>query len=131
MSNIIEGGFGKKPPKEKQTDTTEQVVVEEVVVEEVDVQAVAPESAFYPFERPFIGSYGVVTQFFKEGGIDMTIVRGRSGPDIGIPTDFLRRLTKNFSPLIIGDLVIFGVLPDQSIGPVAIRRIDALSSNTL
>ena len=126
MSNIIEGGFGKKPPKEKQTDTTEQVVVEEV-----DVQAVTPESSFYPFERPFIGSYGVVTQFFKEGGIDMTIVRGRSGPDIGIPTDFLRRLTKNFSPLIIGDLVIFGVLLDQSIGPVAIRRIDALSSNTL
>lgn len=126
MSNIIEGGFGKKPPKEKQTDTTEQVVVEEV-----DVQAVAPESAFYPFERPFIGSYGVVTQFFKEGGIDMTIVRGRSGPDIGIPTDFLRRLTKNFSPLIIGDLVVLGTLPDQSIGPVAIRRIDALSSNTL
>ena len=126
MSNIIEGGFGKKPPKEKQTDTTEQVVVEEV-----DVQAVTPESSFYPFERPFIGSYGVVTQFFKEGGIDMTIVRGRSGPDIGIPTDFLRRLTKNFSPLIIGDLVILGVLPDQSIGPVAIRRIDALSSNTL
>ena len=126
MSNIIEGGFGKKPPKEEQTDTTEQVVVEEV-----DVQAVAPESAFYPFERPFIGSYGVVTQFFKEGGIDMTIVRGRSGPDIGIPTDFLRRLTKNFSPLIIGDLVVLGTLPDQSIGPVAIRRIDALSSNTL
>ena len=77
MSNIIEGGFGKKPPKEKQTDTTEQVVVEEV-----DVQAVTPESSFYPFERPFIGSYGVVTQFFKEGGIDMTIARGRSGPDI-------------------------------------------------
>lgn len=126
MSNIIEGGFGKKPPKEKQTDTTEQVVVEEV-----DVQAVAPESAFYPFERPFIGSYGVVTQFFKEGGSDMTIVRGRSGPDIGIPTDFLRRLTKNFSPLIIGDLVVLGTLPDQSVGPVAIRRIDALSSNTL
>ena len=126
MSNVIEGGFGKKSPKEKQTDTTEQVVVEEV-----DVQAVAPESAFYPFERPFIGSYGVVTQFFKEGNTDMTIVRGRSGPDIGIPTDFLRRLTKNFSPLIIGDLVILGVLPDQSIGPVAIRRIDALSSNTL
>ena len=126
MSNIIEGGFGKKPPKEKQTDTTEQVVVEEV-----DVQAVAPESAFYPFERPFIGSYVVVTQFFKEGGSDMTIVRGRGGLDIGIPTDFLRRLTKNFSPLIIGDLVIFGVLLDQSIGPVAIRRIDALSSNTL
>ena len=117
MSNIIEGGFGKKPPKEKQTDTTEQVV--------------APESAFYPFERPFIGSYGVVTQFFKEGGIDMTIVRGRSGPDIGISTDFLRRLTKNFSPLIIGDLVIFGVLFDQSIGPVAIRRLDAVSSNAL
>ena len=126
MSNIIEGGFGKKPPKENQTDTTEQVVVEEV-----DVQAVTPESSFYPFERPFIGSYGVVTQFFKEGGIDMTIVRGRSGPDIGIPTDFLRRLTKNFSPLIIGDLVVLGTLPDQSIGPVAIRRIDALSSNTL
>ena len=61
----------------------------------------------------------------------MTIVRGRSGPDIGIPTDFLRRLTKNFSPLIIGDLVILGVLPDQSIGPVAIRRLDAESSNTL
>ena len=126
MSNIIEGGFGKKPPKENQTDTTEQVVVEEV-----DVQAVTPESSFYPFERPFIGSYGVVTQFFKEGGIDMTIVRGRSGPDIGIPTDFLRRLTKNFSPLNIGDLVVFGTLPDQSIGPVAIRRVDALSSNTL
>ena len=126
MSNIIEGGFGKKPPKEKQTDTTEQVVVEEV-----DVQAVTPESSFYPFERPFIGSYGVVTQFFKEGGTDMTIVRGRGGPDIGIPTDFLRRLTKNFSPLIIGDLVVLGTLPDQSIGPVAIRRIDALSSNTL
>ena len=126
MSNIIEGGFGKKPPKENQTDTTEQVVVEEV-----DVQAVTPESSFYPFERPFIGSYGVVTQFFKEGGTDMTIVRGRSGPDIGIPTDFLRRLTKNFSPLIIGDLVVLGTLPDQSIGPVAIRRIDALSSNTL
>ena len=126
MSNIIEGGFGKKPPKEKQTDTTEQVVVEEV-----DVQAVTPESSFYPFERPFIGSYGVVTQFFKEGGIDMTIVRGRSGPDIGIPTDFLRRLTKNFSPLNIGDLVILGTLPDQSIGPVAIRRLDALSSNIL
>ena len=126
MSNIIEGGFGKKPPKEKQTDTTEQVVVEEV-----DVQAVTPESSFYPFERPFIGSYGVVTQFFKEGNTDMTIVRGRSGPDIGIPTDFLRRLTKNFSPLIIGDLVILSVLPDQSIGPVAIRRLDAVSSNTL
>lgn len=126
MSNIIEGGFGKKPPKEKQTDTTEQVVVEEV-----DVQAVAPESAFYPFERPFIGSYGVVTQFFKEGNTDMTIVRGRSGPDIGIPTDFLRRLTKNFSPLNIGDLVVIGTLPDQSIGPVAIRRIDAVSSNIL
>ena len=126
MSNIIEGGFGKKPPKEKQTDTTEQVVVEEV-----DVQAVAPESAFYPFERPFIGSYGVVTQFFKEGGSDMTIVRGRSGPDIGIPTDFLRRLTKNFSELRIDDLVVLGTLPDQSIGPVAIRRVDALSSNTL
>ena len=126
MSNIIEGGFGKKPPKEKQTDTTEQVVVEEV-----DVQAVAPESAFYPFERPFIGSYGVVTQFFKEGGIDMTIVRGRSGPDIGIPTDFLRRLTKNFSPLNNGDLVVFGTLLDQSIGPVAIRRLDAVSSNIL
>ena len=47
MSIIIEGGFGKKPPKEKQTDTTEQVVVEEV-----DVQAVAPESAFYPFSLP-------------------------------------------------------------------------------
>ena len=61
----------------------------------------------------------------------MTIVRGRSGPDIGIPTDFLRRLTKNFSPLIIGDLVILGVLPDQSIGPVAIRRLDAVSSNAL
>ena len=126
MSNIIEGGFGKKPPKEKQTDTTEQVVVEEV-----DVQAVAPESAFYPFERPFIGSYGVVTQFFKAGNTDMTIVRGRSGPDIGIPTDFLRRLTMNFSPLIIGDLVILSVLPDQSIGPVAIRRLDAVSSNIL
>ena len=126
MSNIIEDGFGKKPPKEKQTDTTEQVVVEEV-----DVQAVASESAFYPFERPFIGSYGVVTQFFKEGGSDMTIVRGRSGPDIGFPTDFLRRLTKNFSPLIIGDLVILGVLPDQTIGPVAIRRLDAVSSNAL
>lgn len=126
MSNIIEGGFGKKPPKEKQTDTTEQVVVEEV-----DVQAVTPESSFYPFERPFIGSYGVVTQFFKEGNTDMTIVRGRSGPDIGIPTDFLRRLTKNFSPLIIGDLVILSVLPDQSIGPVAIRRLDAVSSNAL
>ena len=126
MSNVIEGGFGKKPPKEKQTDTTEQVVVEEV-----DVQAVAPESAFYPFERPFIGSYGVVTQFFKEGGTDMTIVRGRSGPDIGIPTDFLRRLTKNFSPLNIGDLVVIGTLPDQSIGPVAIRRLDAVSSNIL
>ncbi len=126
MSNIIEGGFGKKPPKEEQ-----EVNAEQVVVEEVDVQAVAPESAFYPFERPFIGSYGVVTQFFKEGGTDMTIVRGRSGPDIGIPTDFLRRLTKNFSPLIIGDLVVLGTLPDQSIGPVAIRRIDALSSNTL
>lgn len=126
MSNIIEGGFGKKPPKEKQTDTTEQVVVEEV-----DVQAVAPESAFYPFERPFIGSYGVVTQFFKEGGIDMTIVRGRSGPDIGIPTDVLRSLTKKFSPLIIGDLVILSVLPDQSIGPVAIRRLDAVASNIL
>ena len=126
MSNIIEGGFGKKPPKEKQTDTTEQVVVEEV-----DVQAVTPESSFYPFERPFIGSYGVVTQFFKEGNTDMTIVRGRSGPDIGIPTDFLRRLTKNFSPLIIGDLVVFGVLPDQSIGPVVIRRLDVVSSNVL
>ena len=126
MSNVIEGGFGKKPPKEKQTDTTEQVVVEEV-----DVQAVTPESSFYPFERPFIGSYGVVTQFFKEGNTDMTIVRGRSGPDIGIPTDFLRRLTKNFSPLIIGDLVILSVLPDQSIGPVAIRRLDAVSSNAL
>ena len=126
MSNVIEGGFGKKPPKEKQTDTTEQVVVEEV-----DVQAVASESAFYPFERPFIGSYGVVTQFFKEGNTDMTIVRGRSGPDIGIPTDFLRRLTKNFSPLNIGDLVVIGTLPDQSIGPVAIRRIDAVSSNIL
>ena len=126
MSNIIEGGFGKKPPKEKQTDTTEQVVVEEV-----DVQAVAPESAFYPFERPFIGSYGVVIQLFKEGGIDMTIVRGRSGPDIGISTDFLRRLTKNFSPLNIGDLVVFDILPDQSIGPVAIRRLDAVSSNIL
>lgn len=126
MSNVIEGGFGKKPPKEKQTDTTEQVVVEEV-----DVQAVTPESSFYPFERPFIGSYGVVTQFFKEGNTDMTIVRGRSGPDIGIPTDFLRRLTKNFSPLIIGDLVILSVLPDQSIGPVAIRRLDAVSSNIL
>ena len=128
MSDIIEDGFGKKPPKEKQTDTTEQVVIEKV---KVDVQAVAPESAFYTFERPFIGSYGVVTQFFKEGGTDMTIVRGRSGPDIGIPTDFLRRLTKNFSPLIIGDLVILGVLPDQSIGPVAIRRLDAVSSNSL
>ena len=126
MSNIIEGGFGKKPPKEKQTDTTEQVVVEEV-----DVQAVTPESSFYPFERPFIGSYGVVTQLFKEGGIDMTIVRGRSGPDIGISTDFLRRLTKNFSPLNIGDLVVFDILPDQSIGPVAIRRLDAVSSNIL
>ena len=126
MSNIIEGGFGKKPPKEKQTDTTEQVVVEEV-----DVQAVTPESSFYPFERPFIGAYGVVTQFFKVGNTDTTIVRGRSGPDIGIPTDFLRRLTKNFSPLIIGDLVVFGVLPDQSIGPVAIRRLDAVSSNIL
>ena len=126
MSNIIEGGFGKKPPKENQTDTTEQVVVEEV-----DVQAVTPESAFYPFEHPFIGSYGVVTQFFKGGDIDMTIVRGRNGPDIGISTDFLRRLTKNFSPLIIGDLVIFGVLLDQSIGPVAIRRLDAVSSNAL
>ena len=126
MSNIIEGGFGKKPPKENQTDTTEQVVVEEV-----DVQAVTPESSFYPFERPFIGSYGVVTQFFKAGNTDMTIVRGRSGPDIGIPTDFLRRLTKNFSPLIIGDLVILSVLPDQSIGPVAIRRLDAVSSNAL
>jgi hypothetical protein len=126
MSNIIEGGFGKKPPKEEQDLNTEQVVVEEV-----DVQAVTPESSFYPFERPFIGSYGVVTQFFKEGGIDMTIVRGRGGPDIGIPTDFLRRLTKNFSPLIIGDLVVLGTLPDQSIGPVAIRRIDALSRNTL
>ena len=126
MSNIIEGGFGKKPPKEKQTDTTEQVVVEEV-----DVQAVTPESSFYLFECPFIGSYGVVTQFFKEGNTDMTIVRGRSGPDIGIPTDFLRRLTKNFSPLIIGDLVILSVLPDQSIGPVAIRRLDAVSSNAL
>ena len=126
MSNIIEGGFGKKPPKEKQTDTTEQVVVEEV-----DVQAVAPESAFYPFERPFIGSYGVVTQFFKAGNTDMTIVRGRSGPDIGIPTDFLRRLTKNFSPLNIGDLVVLGTMPDQSIGPVAIRRLDAVSSNIL
>ena len=126
MSNIIEGGFGKKPPKEKQTDTTEQVVVEEV-----DVQAVTPESSFYPFERPFIGSYGVVTQFFKEGNTDMTIVRGRSGPDIGIPTDFLRHLTENFSPLIIGDLVILSVLPDQSIGPVAIRRLDAVSSNAL
>ena len=126
MSNIIEGGFGKKPPKEKQTDTTEQVVVEEV-----DVQAVTPESSFYPFERPFIGAYGVVTQFFKAGNTDMTIVRGRSGPDIGIPTDFLRRLTKNFSPLIIGDLVILGTLPDQSIGPVAIRRLDVVSSNAL
>ena len=126
MSNIIEGGFGKKPPKEEQDLNTEQVVVEEV-----DVQAVAPESAFYPFERPFIGSHGVITQFFKEGKTDMTIVRGRSGPDIGIPTDFLRRLTKNFSPLNIGDLVVFGTLPDESIGPVAIRRIDALSSNTL
>ena len=126
MSNIIEGGFGKKPPKEEQDLNTEQVVVEEV-----DVQAVTPESSFYPFERPVIGSYGVVTQFFKEGGIDMTIVRGRSGPDIGIPTDFLRRLTKNFSPLIIGDLVILSVLPDQSIGPVAIRRLDAVSSNAL
>ena len=126
MSNIIEGGFGKKPPKEKQTDTTEQVVVEEV-----DVQAVAPESAFYPFERPFIGSYGVVTQFFKEGNTDMTIVRGRSGPDIGIPTDYLRRLTKNFSPLNIGDLVVLGTLLDQSIDPVAIRRLDAVSSNIL
>ena len=104
MSNIIEGGFGKKPPKENQTDTTEQVVVEEV-----DVQAVTPESSFYPFERPFIGSYGVVTQFFKEGNTDMTIVRGRSGPDIGIPTDFLRRLTKNVAPLIIWDLVILSV----------------------
>ena len=126
MSNIIEGGFGKKPPKENQTDTTEQVVVEEV-----DVQAVTPESSFYPFERPFIGSYGVVTQFFKEGNTDMTIVRGRSGPDIGIPTDFLRRLTKNVAPLIIWDLVILSVLPDQSIGPVAIRRLDAVSSNIL
>ena len=126
MSNIIEGGFGKKPPKEKQTDTTEQVVVEEV-----DVQAVTPESSFYPFERPFIGSYGVVTQLFKEGGIDMTIVRGRSGPDIGIPTDYLRRLTKNFSPLNIGDLVVLGTLLDQSIDPVAIRRLDAVSSNIL
>ncbi len=126
MSNIIEGGFGKKPPKEKQTDTTEQVVVEEV-----DVQAVAPESAFYPFERPFIGSHGIITQFFKEGKTDMAIVRGRSGPDIGIPTDFLRRLTKNFSELRIDDLVVLGTLPDQSIGPVAIRRVDALSSNTL
>ena len=116
----------EKFQSKKQTDTTEQVVVEEV-----DVQAVAPESAFYPFERPFIGSYGVVTQFFKEGESDMTIVRGRSGPDIGIPTDFLRRLTKNFSPLIIGDLVILGVLPDQSIGPVAIRRLDAVPSNAL
>ena len=54
MSNVIEVGFGKKPPKEEQTDNTEQVVVEEV-----DVQAVAPESSFYPFERPFIGSHGV------------------------------------------------------------------------
>lgn len=126
MSNVIEVGFGKKPPKEEQKVNTEQVVVEEV-----DVQAVAPESSFYPFERPFIGSHGVVTQFFKEGKTDMTIVRGRSGPDIGIPTDFLRRLTKNFSPLNIGDLVILGTLPDQSIGPVAIRRLDALSSNTL
>ncbi len=126
MSNIIEGGFGKKPPKEEQ-----EVNAEQVVVEEVDVQAVAPESAFYPFERPFIGSHGVITQFFKEGKTDMTIVRGRSGPDIGIPTDFLRRLTKNFSPLIIEDLVVFGTLPDQSIGPVAIRRLDAVSSNIL
>ena len=126
MSNVIEVGFGKKPPKEEQKVNTEQVVVEEV-----DVQAVAPESSFYPFERPFIGSHGVVTQFFKEGKTDMTIVRGRSGLDIGIPTDFLRRLTKNFSPLNIGDLVILGTLPDQSIGPVAIRRLDALSSNIL
>jgi hypothetical protein len=30
MSNIIEGGFGKKPPKEEQDLNTEQVVVEEV-----------------------------------------------------------------------------------------------------
>ena len=126
MSNIIEGGFGKKPPKEEQDLNTEQVVVEEV-----DVQAVTPESSFYPFERPFIGAYGVVTQFFKVGNTDTAIVRGRSGPDIGIPTDFLRRLTKNFSPLIIGDLVILSVLPDQSIGPVAIRRLDVVSSNVL
>ena len=126
MSNIIEGGFGKKPPKEKQTDTTEQVVVEEV-----DVQAVAPESAFYPFEHPFIGSYGIITQFFKEDNVDMAIIRGRSGPDIGMPVDFLRRLTRNFSPLRIGDFVVFGLLPDQTIGPVEIRRLDAVSSNTL
>ena len=126
MSNVIEVGFGKKPPKEEP-----EVNAEQVVVEEVDVQAVTPESSFYPFERPFIGSHGVVTQFFKEGKTDMTIVRGRSGPDIGIPTDFLRRLTKNFSPLNIGDLVVLGTMPDQSIGPVAIRRLDAVSSNIL
>ncbi|MEG3033945.1 MAG: hypothetical protein RR877_00460 [Aurantimicrobium sp.] len=125
MSNVIDGGFGKKPVAEQ------QVATEQVVVEEVDVAAVAPESHFYPFERPFIGSHGIITQFFKEGKTDMAIIRGRSGPDIGIPTDFLRRLTKNFSELRIDDLVVLGTLPDQSIGPVAIRRIDALSSNTL
>ena len=126
MSNVIEFGFGKKPPKEEPEANAEQVVVEEV-----DVQAVAPESNFYPFAWPGIGSYGILTQFFKEDKTDMAIVRGRSGPDIGIPTDFLRRLTKNFSELRIDDLVVIGTLPDQSIGAVAIRRIDALSSNTL
>ena len=114
MSNVIEVGFGKKPPKEVNGE-----------------KAVTLESNFYPFECPFIGSHGVITQFFKEGKTDMTIARGRSGPDIGISTDFLRRLTKNFSPLNIGDLVVFDILPDQSIGPVAIRRLDAVSSNIL
>ena len=66
MSNVIEVGFGKKPPKEVNGE-----------------QAVTLESNFYPFECPFIGSHGVITQFFKEGKTDMTIARGRSGPDAG------------------------------------------------
>ena len=83
MSNVIEVGFGKKPPKEVNGE-----------------KAVTLESNFYPFECPFIGSHGVITQFFKEGKTDMTMIEMIKAPRRLDPRVSVFKLT---NPHILGE----------------------------
>lgn len=122
MSNVIDGKFGNN---KKQTSNLPE---EKVVVDEVAVIAVEPESQFYLFEAPLIGSYGVVTQHIVQDNNVIVIIRGKHGPDMGIPLAFLCQLLEKSTTINIGDLVCFGQLPDDSIGPIGIRRITSIAT---